>query len=106
MDLSSVHDADAAIEWQLRLEQWWQSFGHLTTERTLLRNGQFGFTHDRLRKAWLLVRLGVRKNLIFTHITYGNPRTTSPLEGVNARIRDILRRHRGMSEEHRRRAVE
>lgn len=106
MDLSSVHDADAAIEWQLRLEQWWQSFGHLTTERTLFRNGQFGFTHDRLRKAWLLVRLVVRKNLIFTHITYGNPRTTSPLEGLNAQIRDVLRRHRGMSEEHRRRAVE
>lgn len=106
MDLSGVRDEDAAIAWQLRLEQWWQAFGHLTTERTLLRNGRFGFTHDRLRKAWLLVRLVVRKNLLFTHITYGNPRTTSALEGLNARIRDLLRRHRGMTEEHRRRAVE
>ena len=106
MDLSGVHDEQAAIDWQLRLEQWWQAFGHLTVERTMFRNGQFGFTHDRLRKAWLLVRLVVRKNLIFTHISYGNPRTTSALEGLNAQIRDMLRRHRGMTEEHRRRAVE
>lgn len=106
MDLSSVRDEAAAIAWQLRLEQWWQAFGHLTRERTMFRNGQWGFTHDRLRKAWLLVRLVVRKDLLFTHITYGNPRTTSALEGLNAQIRDLLRRHRGMTEEHRRRAVE
>lgn len=106
MDLSGVRDEDAAIDWQLHLEQWWQRFGHLTNERTLLRNGRFGFTHDRLRKAWLLVRLVVRKNLIFTHITHGNPRTTSALESLNAQIRDLLRHHRGMTEEHRRRAVE
>ena len=49
----------------------------------------------------------VRKDLIFTHIIYGNPRTTSPLEGgINAQLRDLLKRHRGMSEEHRRRAAE
>lgn len=106
MDLSSVRDEQAAITWQVHLEQWWQAFGHLTNERTLLSNGRFGFTHDRLRKAWLLVRLLVRKDLIFTHITYGNPRTTSALEGLNAQIRDLLRRHRGMPEPHRRRAVE
>lgn len=76
-------------------------------ERTLLRNGNFGFTHDRLRKAWLLVRNVVRQDLIFTYVVYGNPRTTSPLEGgVNAQLRDLLKRHRGMSEEHRKRAAE
>lgn len=106
MELSSVRDEQTAIEWQFRLEQWWQAFGYLTRERTLLRNGRFGFTRDRLRKAWLLIRLVVRKNLLFTHITYGNPRTTSALEGLNAQIRDLLRRHREMTEEHRRRANE
>ena len=49
----------------------------------------------------------VRKDLIFTHIIYGNPRTTSPLEGgINAQLRDLLNRQRGMGEEHRRRAAE
>ncbi len=107
MRLSEIHDEDAAIAWQLKLETWWQTFGHLTRERTMFRNGQWGYTHDRLRKAWQLIRRVSRNNTLFTWITYGNPRTTSPLEGgINAQIRDLLRRHRGMSEEHRRRAVE
>lgn len=56
LQLSQVWDEDAAILWQIRLDEWWRTFGHLTRERTLLRNGRFGYTHDRLRKAWLLVR--------------------------------------------------
>lgn len=107
LHLSRVWDEDGAIAWQIQLDQWWRAYGHLTRERTLFRNGQFGFTHDRLRKAWLLIRNVVRKDLVFTYVTYGNPRTTSPLEGgINAQLRDVLRRHRGMSEEHRRRAAE
>lgn len=107
MQLSTVWDEDEAIQWQIRLDEWWRTFGHLTRERTLLRNGRFGFTHDRLRKAWFLVRNVVRKDLLFTYVVYGNPRTTSPLEGgVNAQLRDLFKRHRGMSEEHRRRAAE
>lgn len=107
MQLSDVWDEDHAITWQVRLEEWWQTFGHLTRERTMLRNGRFGYTHDRLRKAWFLIRTVVRKDLIFTHIIYGNPRTTSPLEGgINAQLRALLKHHRGMSEEHRRRAAE
>ena len=106
MGLSDVTEAEEAIAWQVKLEAWWQSFGHLTEERTMLRNGQFGFTHARLRKAWKLVRLLVRTDVLFTYITYGNPRTTSRLEGLNGQIREVLRRHRGMPEEHRRRAVE
>lgn len=106
MDLSAVGDEQAAIDWQLLLEEWWQAFGYLARERTLLRNGQWGFTHDRLRKAWLLVRLVVRKDLLFTHITYGNPRTTSAVAGLNAQLRELLRRHRGMPKEHHHRAVE
>lgn len=107
MKLSEVHDEDTAIDWQIRLDQWWRTFGHLTKQRTMFRNGQFGFTHDRLRKAWFLVRTVVRNNTLFTYVTYGNPRTTSPLEGgINSQIRNVLRRHRGMSEEHQKRAVE
>lgn len=107
MRLSEIDDEDAAIAWQLKLERWWQTFGHLTRERTMFRNGKFGYTHDRLRKAWQLIRRVSRNNTLFTWITYGNPRTTSPLEGgINSQIRDLLRRHRGLSEEHQKRAVE
>jgi hypothetical protein len=107
MKLSEVKDEDTAIAWQIQLDEWWRTFGHLTKERTMFRNGQFGFTHDRLRKAWFLVHGVIRKNTLFTYVTYGNPRTTSPLEGgINSQIREVLRRHRGMSETHQKRAVE
>lgn len=107
MKLSEVKDEDAAIAWQIRLDEWWRAFGHLTKERTMFRGGQFGFTHDRLRKAWLLIRSVTRNNTLFTYVTYGNPHTTSPLEGgINSQIREVLRRHRGMSDAHQKRAVE
>ncbi|MEJ1090683.1 IS1249 family transposase [Microbacterium istanbulense] len=107
MRLSDIHDEDAAIAWRLKLEVRWKAFGHLTRERTMFRNGQWGFTHDRLRKAWQLIRHVSRNETLFTWITYGNPRTTSPLEGgINSQIRDVLRRHRGLSEQHQKRAVE
>lgn len=100
-------DEEAAISWQITLDQWWRTFGHLTKEKTRFRNGQLGYTHDRLRKAWSLIHGVIRNNTLFTYITYGNPRTTSPLEGgINSQIREVLRRHRGMSEHHQKRAVE
>ncbi|MBF0817849.1 hypothetical protein IR155_15815, partial [Microbacterium paludicola] len=40
------------ITWRQNLETWWQAYGHLTKERSLYDNGQFGFTHKRLRDAW------------------------------------------------------
>lgn len=107
MNLSTITTVDAAIEWRLALEGWWQRFGHLTKERTLYHDGQFGFTHDRLRKAWGILHRTAEAGHVFTFLQHGNPRTTSPLEGgINAQIRHLLRHHRGMTIQHRRRAVE
>lgn len=107
MNLSDVADIDAAIQWRLSLEAWWQQFGHLTKQRTLYDNGQFGFTHLRLRRAWGILHRAAEAGHVFTFLQHGNPRTTSPLEGgINAQIRHMLRHHRGMSIQHRRRAVE
>ena len=104
--LTDVSDIDQAITWQLTLEAWWQTFGHMTRERTLYENGQFGYTHHRLRKAWNILHRAARDGHIFTNLEHGNPRATSRLEGLNAQIRHLLRHHRGMPLEHRRRAVE
>lgn len=54
----------------------------------------------------LLSRL-TRDGTLFTYIDYGNSRTTSPLEGgINNGIRHVLRAHRGMTEDHMKRAAE
>ncbi|MBF0817825.1 IS256 family transposase, partial [Microbacterium paludicola] len=52
LQLSDVHTVEDAITWRQNLETWWQAYGHLTKERSLYDNGQFGFTHKRLRDAW------------------------------------------------------
>lgn len=104
--LTDVRDIDAAITWRLTLEAWWKKYGHLTRERTMYSNGQFGFTHLQLRKAWNILHRAAGAGHIFTHLASGNPRTTSRLEGFNSLIRNMLRLHRGMPIEHRKRATE
>ncbi|GGE96808.1 hypothetical protein D9V28_07195 [Mycetocola zhadangensis] len=37
------------IEWRLKLEAWWQAYGHFTKERSTDRRSWW-FTEDRLRK--------------------------------------------------------
>lgn len=104
--LSRVHTVQDAIDWQVNLDIWWRAHGHLTRERTL-REGRWWFTHDRLRKAWSLLRKLTRDEVLFTYLKHGNTRTTSPLEGgINNGIRHVLRNHRGMTEEHMKRAAE
>lgn len=104
--LSDIHTTDDAIDWRLALEAWWQRHGHLTRERTMFRNGQFGFTHDKLRKAWGILHRAAQSGHVFTYLEHHNTRTTSRLEGLNSQIRHLLRNHRGMPIEHRKRAVE
>lgn len=104
--LSRVTDTDSAITWRLGLEAWWRQHGHLTEQRST-DGWQRWWTHDRLRKAWLLLARLSANGTLFTYIEHGNVRTTSPLEGgINNGIRTILRAHRGMSEDHMKRAAE
>ena len=105
--LPEVATVEDAIEWQKLLDVWWQAYGYLTKERTRYRDGGWGYTHDRLRKAWNLLHSLNRKRVLFTYLEHGNARTTSPLEGgINNGIRTVLRSHRGMSEAHMKRAAE
>lgn len=105
-ELTKIRDEDDVVAWMLKLEAWWQVHGYLTKERSY--EGQRSwFTHDRLRKAWQVLHKVSKNQTLFTYIGYGNNRTTSPLEGgINNGIRAVLRNHRGMSEEHMKRAAE
>jgi hypothetical protein len=106
LNLTDIHDIDSAITWRLTLEAWWQKYGHMTRERTMYDNGQFGYTHAKLRKAWGILHRAAEAGHIFTNLEHGNPRATSRLEGLNSQIRNLIRHHRGMPIEHRRRAAE
>ncbi|GAA3075200.1 IS1249 family transposase [Actinocorallia glomerata] len=69
------------------------------------------FTHDRLRKAYVLLERCVKNDELFTYLDgdldFEVASTTNQIEGgINAQIRLLLRHHRGLPEEHMRRAVE
>lgn len=124
--LTRITTTEQAIVWLRHLHAWHDLHGHLTRERTYLgqqrdgrpapawlRPGQrWWYTHDRLRRAYRLLAKLAQSGHLFTylepaHAALGISSTTNQAEGaINAGLRDMLRRHRGMPEHHQRRAVE
>ena len=127
--LTKITTLEEAIEWMKLLANWHQLFGHLVRERTYRRQladpnlggrfpdwirpgQQWWYTHERLRKAYRLLAKLTERGHLFTfldpsHTGLNIASTTNQIEGgINAQLRDMLRRHRGMSTEHQRRAVE
>lgn len=125
-NLTRICDATQAVQWLQALNQWYGIYGHLTKERTYLnqlrkadgtpawvRPGQrWWYTHDRLRRAYRLLAKLAERDHLFTYLApeleaLAIASTTNQIEGgVNAALRDLLRRHRGMTVEHQRRAIE
>jgi len=75
-------------------------------------NQTWWFTHDRLRKAYRLLERLSQAGTLFTylrteHAGLNIAPTTNRIEGgTNAQLRLLLRAHRGMSEDHQKRAIE
>ena len=123
--LTAVATAEQAINWLTKLNSWYTVYGELTRQRTYLNRigtsaapdwvkpGQrWWYTHDRLRRAYRLLTKLVQRDELFTHLRpelagLGIAATTNRIEGgINAALRDMLRRHRGMPAEHQLRAIE
>lgn len=127
--LTKITTLDEAAEWMVLLNDWHDLYRHLVRERTYrtqltmagiggvfpdwARPGQrWWYTHERLRKAYRLLAKLVQRGHLFTYLDPANQglgiaSTTNQIEGgINAQLRDMLRRHRGMTPEHQRRAVE
>ena len=101
------------------LNDWHTVYGYLTRERSYAKRQLPGgvwdsptgkkcwYTHDRLRNACNLLAELQHRDHLFTYLKVGGPKTTSRLEGgVNAVIKESLRLHRGMTNEHQKRAAE
>lgn len=124
--LTGISTADEAVDWLGHLHQWHALHGHLTRERTYRdqqRHGQappswtrpgqqWWYTHDRLRRAYRLLAKLAQRGHLFAYLDPAHDgldisSTTNQAEGaINAGLRELLRRHRGMPEHHQRRAVE
>jgi hypothetical protein len=119
--LTHIATIDQAGVWMAQMNDWWTVFGHLTTERSYLgvtpaedvpswvRPGQrWWYTHASLRSAWRLLNTQIKAGTLFCYLDHpGVDATTNKIEGgINAQIRLILSRHRGMSPAHQRRAAD
>ncbi len=121
--LTRITTAAEAAAWLGGLNDWHQSYGRLVKARTYrtgsavvpgwVRDNQtWWYTHDRLRKAYRLLERLSQAGMLFTYLRtefagLQIASTTNRIEGgTNAQLRLLLRAHRGMSEEHRKRAIE
>ena len=98
--LAEVDGADAAAAWLLGYNEWcakWESF----LKEFTVRDGRKVWTHERLRKARGSLNKLVREGTLFTFVKMGQerggrwPATNNAIESVNARLREMLRLHRG-----------
>lgn len=123
--LTRITSSDEAANWLIALNTWHSTYESLLKERTYitdtttavagvkLRAGQrWWYTHDRLRKAYNVMANAHKAGTLFTYldpslVDFKASSTTNQIEGgINAQLRALLRRHRGMSAEHQRRAVQ
>lgn len=123
LQLTRVRTAKDAEAWVGLFLAWEAQFLHLTKERTYRKDtdeipswakpGQkWWYTHQRLRSAHQVFARVIKSGHLFTFLDptltdLHVPSTTNGDEGgVNAHMRLLLLHHRGMIEEHQRRAIE
>lgn len=98
-----VESQENAYSWVQQLASWEARYAGLLAERSRsAETGRWWYTHRKLRSA----RSHLNKALpyLFTFLELpGVPRTSNHVEGgVNARLKELIRRHRGLSPERKR----
>ena len=102
-ELLHVEDLRQAERWLERLLDWCRFWSDFLEERSVV-DGRMSFTHERLRKARRSLVTLLNSGTLFTYLdpqlTAEDPlpATNNRIEGaVNARIREMLRNHRGLT---------
>lgn len=111
-DLLKVENAEESKEWVDRFTGWILKHEEFLSQRTYDEHGHSRPTHERLIKAEKSIIRLLKENTLFTYLngdwrTEGEiPSTNNRIEGgVNARLREMLRHHRGLSIDRRIKAV-
>jgi len=112
-DLLHLEDRKDANEWTERFRKWIIRYKDFLSQMTRDENGDLRPTHERLLKAEHSLLKLIQEGTLFTYLdeTLSSeiedlPATNNRIEGgVNARLRAMLRDHRGLSIERRIKAV-
>ena len=83
--------------------------GERTYSSSPLSRRKWSYTHRRVRSAYRQIADLLEKDQLFAYITHPElnlPRTTNDIEGgINARLSELLRAHRGMTPQRQRQIV-
>lgn len=108
--LKDAKDADAAAAWLASYSEWCTKWERFLREFTI-KDGKRIYTHERLRKARSSLNKLVHTGQLFTFVEMEQEQggtwdsTNNVIESRNARIREILRLHRGLPLIHRIKAI-
>lgn len=123
LKLTKVHNSGDAQAWVALFLQWETQYLHLTKERTYRKDtfetptwvkpGQkWCYTQQRLRSGYQVFQRVIKAGHLFTFLDptlkpLNVTATTNSIEGgTNAHMRLLLLHHRGITEQHQRRAIE
>jgi hypothetical protein len=122
--LTKITTTDEAATWLSGLNAWYIEYQHLLKARTYAgtdgavrptyakANSKWWWTHLRLRRAYYLLERLAKRGHLFTFLDpefdgLNISSTTNRIEGaINAQIKALTLRHRGMTPAHQRRAIE
>lgn len=111
-DLLKVKSKREAQIWTERFIEWIKKYQEFLNEMTIDENGRKRPTHERILKAERSLLKLIRENTLFTYLDeelkkdFSTPSTNNRVEGgINSRLREMLRNHRGLSIERRIKAV-
>ena len=100
---------DGAQEWIDAYQAWCTRWKGFLEEKTRRPDGGWEYTHERLVRARNSLNKLIRQGLLFTYLdptwTHQMPAMTNQIESTNARLRQMLRDHRGMRLTRRMKAV-
>lgn len=108
--LKDAKDAGAAAAWLVGYNEWCTKWERFLREFTI-KDGKRLYTHERLRRARRSLSKLVHTGQLFTFVEMEQeqggawPSTNNVIESRNARIREMLRLHRGLPLVHRTKAI-
>ena len=107
-DLLTIKNKQEAKLWTNRFIKWIKKYHEFLSEMTIDERGNKRPTHERLLKAERSLLKLIKENIIFTYLDeelnaeFSAPATNNRIEGgINSRLREMLRNHRGLSIERR-----
>ena len=111
-DLLTIKNKQEAELWTNHFIKWIKKYQEFLSEMTIDERGKKRPTHERLLKAERSLLKLIKENTIFTYLDeelnaeFSAPSTNNRIEGgINSRLREMLRNHRGLSIERRIKAV-